>query len=393
MRSQDLSFVDDRFVVTNSGGVIDIQTKEVIFDEKRINDAKNGVLLGIEDGKVVYRWPSAYFAFDLKTRKVEKLAQAGHWALPGEKSPDKTLSVTNDWDYDIHLHRLDGTSKVLSKDHEINYSPLSSTRGPGVPLLWLDKERILTQKKNGHLVILDFQGNAETVVEIKDAPEVISSPGLEMDRRNRIIYQCGHVYLIDLKGKTASRLDRYALGNGFEASVEADATKRYTVYHDGKPIGSRLEWVNPYTSRTAPGTIALETGGGIRDGIAVWNAKIGDWRTMKLHVESLVGWAQSGAGAKGLLAELSLTDTPHFIQVRYRNLTGSDVRVHRQALESSILALGFYDESGRQLHTVPPPTPNAKQEVVVIGEGKTHIVRTISESSVRRWPRAAIKCR
>jgi hypothetical protein len=83
-------FVADRYVVIREGGIVDIQTKEVIHEL--------GELLGIEDGKVFYRdenpkRPNGYFAFDLKTRKVEKLAQVGHWALPGEKSPDKTSAL------------------------------------------------------------------------------------------------------------------------------------------------------------------------------------------------------------------------------------------------------------------------------------------------------------
>jgi hypothetical protein len=288
----------NRFVVTSCGAVIDIPTRKVIHGEMR------GEYLGLDGSKVVYRIPdpspdSGIYAFDLKTHRVGKLDPPGHWALPGVKSPDKKMSVSGDIDWVVRLHRLGREPREMGKGFGFRYLDIAAPAGTGVPCLWLDNERILTLKTNSELVILSPQGAVEKFAEVKGAPAgVLSPPRLWTDPRGRVIYSCGaKEFLLDLRAKNASPLEKYALGHGFEASVAVDKKGRYTVYHEGKVIG---QWIfYPFWAQTAPGLIAfayVQPGEfpnlSDPEGVAVWSARAGDWRTAHLRVGKLVGWGK-----------------------------------------------------------------------------------------------------
>jgi hypothetical protein len=263
-------------------------------------------LLGVENGKVVYRLdvssrPSGLFSFDLKERKLAKVKRGSHWELPGVKSPDKTMSIETEDTTDgvIRLHRLGQAPKELGKGFRFTYSIDASRFGGGTTPLWLDGERILVVQTNRKLVILTIQGTVEKSIEIKDAPAgVLLPPRLWRDRQRKIIYSCGGKdFLIDVPNRTASPLKNFSLGHGFEASVSEDKERRSSVYYDGKAIG---QWVfNPFEAETAPGLIAFpyvhpseDANLGYPGGVAVWNKRFGDWRTIKMWVNDLIGWTK-----------------------------------------------------------------------------------------------------
>ncbi len=289
-----------RFILTSYGGVIDIQSKKVILDEQ------DGKLLGLEDGKVFYRIENTFrvsglFSFDLNERKVTEAGKGSHWDLPGVISPDKTMSVESGILYAgvIRLHRQGKAPQELAKGFGFTYSTLASPTGGGPPCLWLDGEHILAGQANRKLVILTTQGTVEKPIEINDAPaEILSPPHLWRDQQGRVIYSCGEKYfLIDVPKGDASPLKRHSMGHGFEASVAVDAQRRRSVYHDGELIG---QWVfNPLQAETAPGLLAFayvhpdeNANLGYPDGVAVWNKHVGDWRTIRIWVNDLIGWSR-----------------------------------------------------------------------------------------------------
>jgi hypothetical protein len=286
-----------RFIVTRYGGIIDIQAKKVIHDEQ------DGEVLGLEDGKVVYRINNSFrssglFSFDLKELKVATVKEGEHWDLPGVKSPDETMSIETKFDGVIRLHRLGKAPKELAKVR-ITFSKFASAFLGEAPCLWLDGERILAGQTNRKLIILTTQGAVEGPIEIKDAPaEVLSPPHLWRDPQGKVIYSCGSEdFLIDVPHRVASPLKRYSLGHGFEASVAVDEECRRSVVYDGKAIG---QWTfSPHEALTAPGLLAFpyvrpseNANLGYPDGIAVWNARAGDWQTIKMWVNDLIGWSR-----------------------------------------------------------------------------------------------------
>jgi hypothetical protein len=288
----------NRFIVTCHGGVIDIPSNRVIHDEQ------DGELLGLDDEKAVYRIRnsnrmSGLFAFDLSARTLAKVENGGHWDLPGAVSPDKTMSVNEDHsDSTLRLHQLGKETRVLGKGFRVAYSPLAGVR-EGVPSVWLDSKRILTIEANNKLVVLTTQGTVEKAIEVKDAPgEVLSPPRLRLDKQEQVIYSCGEKeFLIDSAKGVSSPLKSYFLGHGFEASVDADKKQRRMVHHNGNAIG---QWVfDPLEAKTAPGSIAFayvqpaeHANLGQPEGVAVWHARVADWRRYKMWVNDIIGWSE-----------------------------------------------------------------------------------------------------
>lgn len=289
-------FALDHFVVTRFGAVIDIQSKKVIHNEL------DGELLGLDDGKAIYRInhvnrTSGLFSFDLRDRKLGKARPGTHWDLPGAKSPDKTMSAVQDIGGVVRLHEIGKAPKELARQFGFTYSKLASPSGTGAQCAWLDNGRILTVKANNTLAILTTQGKLDTTIEIKGAPVgVLTPPRLWLDNKGNVIYSCGGEYFsIDVRNKADSPLKRFAIGHGFEASVDVDKKQRRVVYHDGNEIG---QWVfSPFQAQTAPGLIAfafVEPGEnanlGQAEGVAVWDARFRDWRGSKMWVNDLIGW-------------------------------------------------------------------------------------------------------
>jgi hypothetical protein len=333
-----------RFIVTKHGGVIDIQARRVIHDES------DGDLLGVEDGKVIYlvntanrpsfffdrnarklvnapNRPSGLFCFDLNARKLAKLKSGTHWDFTGVKSPNRTMSVEHVLgkrlyrtaddgevvgelldnehvkrdDCGIWLYQLGKPDKLLAKGFHFTYSLDASPTGNGVPCLWLDNKRILTVRTNNKLAILTTEGEVRDFAEIKDAPaEVRSPPRLWRDRGGQIIYSCARMeYLVDVQHRTASPLKNYSLAHGFEASVALNEQKLLPVYYDGKTIG---QWLFDPQSQaaTAPGRIAvfyLKVNTRLKADepdyvVAIWDARVGDWRTIEMRVNSVIGWGR-----------------------------------------------------------------------------------------------------
>jgi hypothetical protein len=60
------------------------------------------------------------------------------------------------------------------------------------------------------------------------------------------------------------------------------------------------------------------------------------------------------------------------IHVVFRNGSDRDVRVNKQVIESSILALEVRDAAGKVIAPVPPPVPAGNPEFVIIPAGKAY---------------------
>jgi len=294
--------IDERYLVTWGAEVIDLDAGKVVHQNHC------GQLLGVEDGKVVYRVENTrratgVFAFDPKTHKIDKVAAGTHWDLPGEKSADKSMSVVSHSNGEVHLYRLGKGATVLGKDCHPGLEGMAlRLEGGGLPLLWLDNKRVLTIQSNQKLITLTIDGVMEKSADVADMPQTLTyPPDLWRDAEGRVIYSgyAKNIYWkhfqIDLKAKTASPLKRHALGHGFEASVAEDEKGKRTVYYKGTEVS---RWVfDPFAAKTAPGHIAVpyrsEEDTAQQAGVAVWSDRAKDWRTSKkMWVESVVGWAK-----------------------------------------------------------------------------------------------------
>jgi hypothetical protein len=299
--------INGRFIVTEHGGVIDVKEGRIINDETR------GYLRGVEKSLVVYRLYDPYspiglvrqppgraeqfgvFAFNLETRTRIR-PEAKHWYLEGIVSPDRSRSITHSsWD-DLYLNLVDGTQKKLADGKQVTASKYARHGQFELhrPVLWLDNDRLLTQEANGKLITLYVDGRREPVCDIDGVPPVLDAPRLWRDAKGRIIYTCGRSeHVIDVARKTATPLEEYALGHGFETTVQTEANGAREFFFEGQRLGSGV--VVPEKVRTAPEVIAILEQG-YRDlprGVRVLWTKLGaQWHSIDLDYGGIVGWVE-----------------------------------------------------------------------------------------------------
>lgn len=283
----------NRYVITNWGDVIDVRSGELLH--KGV-----GQYAGMDGDRVIANVnrvdAEGVFSFDLNTREYTRLDAPGKWALPGALSPDQTRSVSVDYTSNVLLHDLTGSKRSLGSDFAMEGDPSSSSMA-GVPLLWLDNERILTQRHNGQLVVLRLDGSVTPLVKIRVARHVRGDPGLYRDAEGRVIYECGAgQYAIDVEHKRYTPYRWLALGNGFEAESTQHAAYGYIVRHQAKPIGK--VWGIVYGAPTKAGWIAIEYGEvgsnlGYPKGVKVWSRASGTWITVdEGWLAAVIGWLE-----------------------------------------------------------------------------------------------------
>jgi hypothetical protein len=197
---------------------------------------------------------------------------------------------------ELVLHQVGAKPRSLGKGFHIDVSDLASTFGPA-PVLWLNNGTVLTQRGNGKLVTLDVAGKVTELLTIKGAPkDLVSAPHLFRDGSNRIVYGCGsEVYTIDVEKKKWAKSEWHDLGHGFEASRERQPKFGYKLRHNGKEFAQINCW--PHTARTAPGILAVEAQFGQEEFgqpecVAVWTVEVGEWQTIKLWPNCIVGWVK-----------------------------------------------------------------------------------------------------
>jgi hypothetical protein len=299
-----VKIVNDRYLVTGSGGVLDVREKKVLNTEC---DGQWGI---IDETKVTYwiesdRREQGKFTFEYATgtlTRIDKAPKAWHHNLQSSKvlSPDQRKAVRWENSNELILYREGEKPKSLGKVFKMEEDPkVVFSRSLDLmyfPVLWLDNETLLTQRDHGKLVTVDLAGTVTDIVTIKDMPK-LASFSLGRDRSGTIFYSAnGEKYAIDLAKKTAVRSKWQSLGHGFEASWERDEKLYHKLRYNGKDIG-RLQ-CSPYTAKTAPGYLALRAyvGDSLSSApgrVAVWSVATGEWAQFDYEMLSLipvVGW-------------------------------------------------------------------------------------------------------
>ncbi|HEX7314687.1 MAG TPA: hypothetical protein VF297_12245 [Pyrinomonadaceae bacterium] len=226
----------------------------------------------------------------------KRLAKVEQGTLPGLVSPDGTKSVYAGRDFaegtdGLEIHFVGRPPVVVREEFRAMVRSISSFR-PRLPLLWIDDERILTQKSNGNLVIVTTDGKVTPFQRLPCTSD--DAPGLERNRSGKLVYSCGgENYFLDIeRGKYEGIKDD--LGNGFEQDiVERDSV----YYYKGEEIGR--EGLDAVSTNSYLAMLHGEAKDGVIDSaniktIKVWSAAKRSW--MKLTVEGwgadIVGWIE-----------------------------------------------------------------------------------------------------
>jgi hypothetical protein len=290
--------VRDRFVVTKFGGVIDLREQKMISSEMHGN-------LDAVEGPLVYYWVAnvlrdeGMFTFNLNTHEIHRVAKIGEGRMllvRGQRSPDGSKSVRPSF-AELTLHE-GGKSTSLGKGFGVRMSPVSS-HAPDTPVVWLGNDRVLAQVKNGELVAVDLKGKQTPVVKIPIAKDPIRGPRLSRDPTGRIVYECGEeAFEVDVKAGTWARIEWTNLGHGFQMSQTGNPKFTHTFRHNGRDIGRVLCPPDlPGRVTATAGHLAVTTsadGSGLASAMSVrvWSAASGEWTTVKLCPNCLVGWAK-----------------------------------------------------------------------------------------------------
>lgn len=213
-------------------------------------------------------------------------------------SPDHSTIAYSSGD-EIYIKQSDGTKAVLASGLSLELSPMSASLPIGAPLLWLDNDRILTQQKNGKIILVRRSEKAphpELIADIPNLGPAMSPPSFSLTPEGTVLYYIsgsgGGYFKIDINEKKYERPSYMPVGNDFEIEIYA-GNKASDIRYRGKSIGSY--WCGHY-AKTADGHIAVLYGSvgsnlGYPAGVAVWNRETRKWTEIKTKWgPNTIGW-------------------------------------------------------------------------------------------------------
>jgi len=287
--------VDGRYIVSHWGDVFDLKTQNLIHKGE-------GELVGVDEQlkmvitRVERNTKQDIYTYNLETGKYEPMKEPGNWAHLGQRSPSGQLDATGFF-MSITLYKPDGTSLLLGSNFDGGGTPYcNSFMSPRFH--WVDDEHILTQRKNGELVLVDIKGKVVPIVTIPNVESYGCGPEFIQDAGGQVHYKANNGdWLIDISKHHYENYVWQNWGIGFDIEVGADWTEGHAVRKNGLVIG---KWpADIYDAATQPGTIAVVYGkpgsphGVVSEGIKVWSEETKEWTSIgPMWVSSIVGWVE-----------------------------------------------------------------------------------------------------
>jgi hypothetical protein len=308
----------NRYIVAMAD-VVDIKTGKVIHDGM-------GDFIAFDGDRIIFRENCrkggreirGIYAFDLKSKKYEKLSEQVKWNYPGTLSPDGTKSAASPedaiyaqlqdkkyklkgdvWASYIYIYDSNGVRRVGNR-FGVQLSKLSSYI-PRSVFAWIDNNSLISQKGNGNIVKVSIDGTVEPVVQIPIREYPVSLPSFERNPDGSFTYHCCGYYRINLEEKTYKKFKPgdpstpKILGHRFTA-IKTAKKNQYTVQYRGKEIGHAKEV--GYRTRTTENAIAIPVYSEDRYSseivsIRVWDADSGKWSTFEENdLYQIIGWVE-----------------------------------------------------------------------------------------------------
>jgi hypothetical protein len=286
----DNFLLKNRFLVTTGGDIIDLDQKKIIYKGA-------GRLLRIVCDNVYIATDNigmdevSVLKFNVNTKSKVTLSHGTRWTMPGVLSPNGDKSVISDNWGNVWLYVENSKKRLIGEGFNAKVSYYSSD--PGIaPVFWVDDENILTQKRNGHLVLLSLEKQITSIVNIKLDQTPSYPPQLYKDLNDDIIYQCGDdCFKIDIVNKKYEKEYWRTLGAGFLGELNKIIPR--IMFHN-EIIGKGN--FDIYSAKAILGYLSIiqkeveESSNGV---LMIWREKDKDW--IKIggdSVEEIVGWIE-----------------------------------------------------------------------------------------------------
>lgn len=189
--------------------------------------------------------------------------------------------------------RIEGKNDLIIQESFSASVSSKSSVIPGLPLKWIDNERLLTQKENGKLVIVNLDGKMNYFPDIPCTKD--DFPRFKETRIHKFIYVCSSKeFALDVDKLSFEKV-KNDLDYGFSTKT---IDKKSAYYYQDNLIGE-----DGIDDSTTDGYLALTYGKAGKYGffdvndiniLKVWNQHTNEWQTFNFdgsHLE-LLGWYQ-----------------------------------------------------------------------------------------------------
>jgi hypothetical protein len=287
----------NRYIITNWGDVVDLASKQLLLKSK-------GELIRLEGDSVIVRVDrlgekNGFFAFKLSSHEYREIKQGKLFEAPSllckeaQLNPSGLVSAygCNDG---IWIQYRNGQKKRLAGSFSrAGTFACSDMYTP--TFLWANDNQILTQIRNGHLVLVDLNNKMEPLITLPDFETPACGPELRRDQNNQIYYEAiEKAWHIDIEKRSFDPYLWEGVGNGFDMEFQRNNAYGHRIRHQGEEIGQY--WCD--SAHTIPGHIAIVFGSvgtnlGYPEGVKVWSSENSQWTTIKPDwLVDIIGWIE-----------------------------------------------------------------------------------------------------
>jgi len=275
------TILQNRYIINWSGDIFDLKTKKIIFNlighdfyteilEDRIiyKHRPFSTLLSKNDSIRHSLIESLYYYFDLKERKLIQITSGKQYLVEGVLSQNREMGLEFII-YSYYFLQVDSSSK---KEVVVNYCGkiflnkymsepiklfdslevginLISSFQPELPILWIDNENFLTQRRNGQLILADIHGKMKNFPKLTGLINELRSPSLFKNKKGRIIYHCptekASNYVVDIDNLTLKKHpNTIEIGNGYSREF---VNGKFELEYNNKLIRVDSSFTESYT--------------------------------------------------------------------------------------------------------------------------------------------------
>jgi hypothetical protein len=287
----------NRYIITNWGDIVDLASKQLLLKSK-------GKLVRVEGDSVIIRVDrlgekKGFFAFSLSSHEYREIKQNALFKAPSllckeaQLNPSGLMSAyaCNDG---IWLQYQNGQRKKLEGSF-FREGTLACSDLYTPTLVWANDHQILTQIKNGHLVLVNLNNKIESLVTLPDFEPPPCGPELRRDQNNQIYYEAiGKAWHIDIEKHSFDPYLWEGVGNGFDVEFQRNNAYGHRIRYHGEEIGQY--WCD--SAHTISGHIAIAFGPvgsnlGYPEGVKVWSSQNSQWTTIKPDwLVDIIGWVE-----------------------------------------------------------------------------------------------------